>query len=92
MKKIKLLYNIFLPLCVIALFFVIFSEDKAKDNSEAKILNTFLNSESINNQGFQNQNIIIKNPDFTVAAEKTINSVVHVKNTANSKSSNSLWD
>ena len=56
MKKIKLLYNIFLPLCVIALFFVIFSEDKAKDNSEAKILNTFLNSESINNQGFQNQN------------------------------------
>ena len=92
MKKIKLLYNIFLPLCVITLFFVIYSEDEAKDNSEAKILNTFLNSESINNQGFQNQNIIIKNPDFTVAAEKTINSVVHVKNTANSKSSNSLWD
>ena len=43
MKKIKLLYNIFLQLFVIALFFVIYSEDEDKDNSEAKILNTFLN-------------------------------------------------
>ena len=30
--------------------------------------------------------------DFTVAAEKTINSVVHVKNTSISNSSSSVWD
>ena len=33
-----------------------------------------------------------QNPDFTIAAEKTINSVVHVKNTALSKGNNSIWD
>ena len=32
------------------------------------------------------------NIDFTVAAEKTINSVVHVKNTSISSGSSSVWD
>ena len=35
---------------------------------------------------------VFQNPDFTIAAEKTINSVVHVKNTALSKGNNSIWD
>ena len=32
------------------------------------------------------------NIDFTIAAEKTINSVVHVKNTSISSGSSSVWD
>ena len=61
-------------------------------SGKSTVLNTILSSENINNQIQQNRNFVVRNPDFTVAAEKTINTVVHVKNTAKSKGSNSLWD
>ena len=75
---------------VLAVF--VFSERNNDSEPNTNVLNTILSSETINNQAPQSRNFIVRNPDFTVAAEKTINSVVHVKNTAKAKNSNSLWD
>ena len=75
---------------VLAVF--VFSERNNESEPNSNVLNTILSSETINNQAPQSRNFIVRNPDFTVAAEKTINSVVHVKNTAKAKNSNSLWD
>ena len=75
---------------VLAIF--VFSERNNESEPNSNVLNTILSSETINNQAPQSRNFIVRNPDFTVAAEKTINSVVHVKNTAKAKNSNSLWD
>ena len=92
MKNIKLIYNISIPVVLIVLSVLVFSERNNESEPSSNVLNTILSSETINNQAPQSRNFIVRNPDFTVAAEKTINSVVHVKNTAKAKNSNSLWD
>ena len=92
MKNIKLIYNITIPVLMIVLVVFVFSERNNESEPNSNVLNTILSSETINNQAPQSRNFIVRNPDFTVAAEKTINSVVHVKNTAKAKNSNSLWD
>ena len=92
MKNIKLIYNITIPVLMIVLAVFVFSERNNESEPNSNVLNTILSSETINNQAPQSRNFIVRNPDFTVAAEKTINSVVHVKNTATAKNSNSLWD
>lgn len=92
MKNIKLIYNISLPVLIIVLAVFVFSERNNESEPNSNVINTILSSETINNQAPQSRNFIVRNPDFTVAAEKTINSVVHVKNTAKAKNSNSLWD
>ena len=92
MKNIKLIYNITIPLLMIVLAVFVFSERNNESEPNSNVLNTILSSETINNQAPQSRNFTVRNPDFTVAAEKTINSVVHVKNTAKAKNSNSLWD
>ena len=92
MKNIKLIYNITIPVLMIVLAVFVFSERNNESEPNSNVLNTILSSETINNQAPQSRNLIVRNPDFTVAAEKTINSVVHVKNTAKAKNSNSLWD
>ena len=92
MKNIKLIYNITIPVLMIVLAVFVFSERNNESEPNSNVLNTILSSETINNQAPQIRNFIVRNPDFTVAAEKTINSVVHVKNTAKAKNSNSLWD
>jgi|TARA_B000000557_G_scaffold167252_1_gene135933 Do/DeqQ family serine protease len=92
MKNIKLIYNITIPVLIIVLAVFVFSERNNESEPNSNVLNTILSSETINNQAPQSRNFIVRNPDFTVAAEKTINSVVHVKNTAKAKNSNSLWD
>ena len=92
MKNIKLIYNITIPVLIIVLAVFVFSERNNESEPNSNVLNTILSSETINNQAPQSRNFTVRNPDFTVAAEKTINSVVHVKNTAKAKNSNSLWD
>ena len=92
MKNIRLIYNITIPVLMIVLVVFVFSERNNESEPNSNVLNTILSSETINNQAPQSRNFIVRNPDFTVAAEKTINSVVHVKNTAKAKNSNSLWD
>ena len=92
MKNIKLIYNITIPVLMIVLAVFVFSERNNESEPNSNVLNTILSSETINNQAPQSRDFIVRNPDFTVAAEKTINSVVHVKNTAKAKNSNSLWD
>ena len=92
MKNIKLIYNISIAVLIIVLAVFVFSERNNESEPNSNVLNTILSSETINNQAPQSRNFIVRNPDFTVAAEKTINSVVHVKNTAKAKNSNSLWD
>ena len=92
MKNIKLIYNISIPVLIIVLAVFVFSERNNESEPNSNVLNTILSSETINNQAPQSRDFIVRNPDFTVAAEKTINSVVHVKNTAKAKNSNSLWD
>jgi len=92
MKNVKLIYNISLPLLLIGLAFFVLNDRKNNFEPKTNVINTILSSEKINNQPTQNRTVIVRNPDFTIAAEKTINSVVHVKNTAKAKNSNSLWD
>ena len=92
MKKLKLTYNILLTLSIVGLAIYTLTDKEDYPELKSNFLNTVLNSEINNDKPQKNKNIIIRNPDFTVAAEKTINSVVHVKNTARAKSSNSLWD
>ena len=92
MKKLNLTYNLLMTLSIVGLTIYTLTDKEDYTESKSNVLNTVLNSEINNDKPQKNKNIIIRNPDFTVAAEKTINSVVHVKNTAKAKSSNSLWD
>ena len=92
MKNLRLLYNIIFPILFIGLIIFIFIDKKNEKEVESSILKTVLNSDIVSNQEPQSRNFIVRNPDFTVAAEKTINSVVHVKNTAKTKNSNSIID
>ena len=90
MKFLKILYITALVIVVSLIVNITIDRFEQKTNSfnDLEIINTSGNN-SINQ--FQDLKIF-QNPDFTIAAEKTINSVVHVKNTALNKSSNSLWD
>ena len=92
MKNLRLLYNIIFPILFIGLIIFIFIDKKNEKEVESSILKTVLNSDIVSNQEPQSRNFIVRNPDFTVAAEKTINCVVHVKNTAKTKNSNSIID
>ena len=86
----KLLYTILIS--VIGGFVAIFIHNSTYDHSnvnesnsnESKLVNISYNQQP---KSRFNQNI-----DFTIAAEKTINSVVHVKNTSISKGTSSIWD
>ena len=90
MRILKIFYITVLVIFVSLIVNITFDRFEQKTNSfnDLEIINTSGNN-SINQ--FQDLKIF-QNPDFTIAAEKTINSVVHVKNTALNKSSNSLWD
>jgi Do/DeqQ family serine protease len=88
MKKISILF----AMSIIGGFFALLIHNLIYDHnflyqdsfSENKMVNiSYDPNPSINS----NSNI-----DFTVAAEKTINSVVHVKNTSISSGSSSVWD
>ena len=88
MKKISILF----VMSIIGGFFALLIHNLIYDHnflyqdsfSENKMVNiSYDPNPSINS----NSNI-----DFTVAAEKTINSVVHVKNTSISSGSSSVWD
>ena len=88
MKFLKILYITALVIVVSLIFNITVDRSKQKTNSyvDSEIINT-----SANNNVNQFQDLKkFQNPDFTIAAEKTINSVVHVKNTALKNSSNSL--
>ena len=86
----KLHYTIIIS--VIGGFVAIFIHNSTYDHSnvnesnsdESKLVNISYNQ--------QPQSRFNQNTDFTIAAEKTINSVVHVKNTSVSKGTSSIWD
>ena len=90
MKFLKIFYFTFLIVVVTVGVNLLISETKEK-NFTYDTFQTINTSKLSNGNQFQDFKTF-QNPDFTIAAEKTINCVVHVKNTANSKSSNSLWD
>ena len=90
MKRLKNIFGIIVLIVLINIIFKSFND--YKNHSEQISFNT-LNVSTANKKDEPNPKIhFFQNPDFTIAAEKTINSVVHVKNTATSKGSNSIWD
>ena len=90
MKRLK---NIFGIIILIVLINIIFKSFSDYTNTSDEISFNTLNVSAVDNKDEPNPKIrFFQNPDFTIAAEKTINSVVHVKNTATSKGSNSIWD
>ena len=90
MKFLKIFYFTFLIVVVTVGVNLLINETKEK-NFTYDTFQTINTSTVSNGNQFQDFKTF-QNPDFTIAAEKTINCVVHVKNTANSRSSNSLWD
>ena len=87
MKKIISTLFISLLGALIALIihnFYFNNSDNLKLNKEDNVVNISYNPNSKNNS--------IKSVDFVEAAEKTIHSVVHVKNTSVSGSNSSVWD
>jgi len=86
----KLLYTISVALItgIFTLYMhnVLFDHNFEKTNlsSQNKLVNISFNPNSVQTPS--------NNINFTVAAEKTINSVVHVKNTSVSSRSSSIWD
>ena len=90
MKRLKNIFGIIILIVLINIIFKSFND--YKNASDELSFNT-LNVSTVDNKDEPNPKIrFFQNPDFTIAAEKTINSVVHVKNTATSKGSNSIWD
>ena len=87
MKKIISTLFISLLGALIALIihnFYFNNSDNLKLNKEDNVVNISYNPNSKNNS--------IKSVDFVEAAEKTIHSVVHVKNTSITGSNSSVWD
>ena len=87
MKKIISTLFISLLGALIALIihnFYFNNSDNLKLNKEDNVVNISYNPNSKNNS--------IKSVDFVEAAEKTIHSVVHVKNTSVTGSNSSVWD
>ena len=90
MKRLK---NILGIIILIVLINIIFKSFGDYTNSSDEISFNTLNVSAVDNKDEPNPKIrFFQNPDFTIAAEKTINSVVHVKNTTTSKGRNSIWD
>ena len=75
MKKLNLTYNLLMTLSIVGLTIYTLTDKEDYTESKSNVLNTVLNSEISNDKPQKNKNIIIRNPDFTVAAEKTIYSV-----------------
>ena len=90
MKRLKNIFGIIILIVLINIIFKFFSD---YTNTSDEISFSTLTVSAVENKNEPNPKIrFFQNPDFTIAAEKTINSVVHVKNTATSKGSNSIWD
>ena len=92
MKKLKILYNILLVSSILFILIIILKSEEVNSLHKVDLINTNLSSDFISSQPTQKSNYVIRNPDFTIAAEKTINSVVHVKNTSSRSGNGSLWD
>jgi len=99
MKKINYLTVIVLTVLVTSIFNafllkndgIYFGSKKLSKNlsfEKSRSGNTIYTSNSNTNQPLS----LLQNPDFKLAAEKTINSVVHVKNKSVRRSSNNVWD
>mgnify|MGYP001251577713 CR=1 FL=1 len=89
MKKLKNIIGIILIVILTNVVFFNYVKDDNKNLGEkAKTLNTSNVFQNLKNNSIQ----YFQNPDFTIAAEKTINSVVHVKNTSTARARNSIWD
>ena len=89
MKKLKNIIGIILIVIITnVIFFNYVNDDNKNLDEKAKTLNTSNVFQNLKNNSIQ----YFQNPDFTIAAEKTINSVVHVKNTSTARSRNSIWD
>ena len=87
MKKLLLTFLVSL----IGGFVAIFVHNSYYDHSNSKIIEEKDNMVNISFNPISNNNISTEN-DFVSAAEKTIHSVVHVKNTSISGGNSSLWD
>ena len=90
MKFLKIFYLTAFVVMVTLGVNLLINETK-EENQTYETLQTINTSSVSNGNQFQNFKTF-QNPDFTIAAEKTINCVVHVKNTATARSSNSIWD
>jgi len=90
MKFLRIFYFTVFILVVTVGVNLLINETK-EENQSYDTLQTINTSVVSNGNQFQNFKTF-QNPDFTIAAEKTINCVVHVKNTATARSSNSIWD
>ena len=90
MKRLKNIFGIIVLVVLINMIFK--SRNDNESFSNEKGFNTLNVSTNIKKNEPNSKLRFFQNPDFTIAAEKTINSVVHVKNTALSKGSNSIWD
>ncbi len=90
MKFLKIFYlTVFIVLVTVSVNLLINkTKEKNLTYDTLQTINTLAVSNGSQFQDFK----AFQNPDFTIAAEKTINCVVHVKNTAISRSSNSLWE
>ena len=90
MKRLKNILGIIILVVLINIIFKSLNDEKSFAlNNTFKTIN---NSNDFQKVDPNPQLRFFQNPDFTIAAEKTINSVVHVKNTALSKGNNSIWD
>ena len=90
MKRLKNIFGIIVLVVLINMIFKSLNDNKSFSNEKG--FNTLNVSTNIKKNEPNPKLRFFQNPDFTIAAEKTINSVVHVKNTALSKGSNSIWD
>ena len=90
MKRLKNIFGIIVLVVLINMIFKSRNDDESFSNEKG--FNTLNVSTNIKKNEPNPKLRFFQNPDFTIAAEKTINSVVHVKNTALSKGSNSIWD
>ena len=90
MKRLKNILGIIILVVLINIIFKSLNDEKSFAlNNTFKTIN---NSNDFQKTEPNPQLRFFQKPDFTIAAEKTINSVVHVKNTALSKGNNSIWD
>ena len=77
MKRLKNIFGIIILIVLINIIFKSFSDYK---NISDEISFNTLNVSAVDNKDEPNPKIrFFQNPDFTIAAENTINSVVHVK-------------
>jgi Do/DeqQ family serine protease len=90
MKRLKNIFGIIFLVVLINIIFKSINDEKSFASNNT--INTINYSKDIEKIDPNPQLRFFQNPDFTIAAEKTINSVVHVKNTALSKGNNSIWD